>query len=186
MGLGLFAVALFFTLILVEERLVFTENGLFFDFKSEEVTPEEEMPEFVKVPEIVIENVPESEALPETERCYPTAISKDAVFALSAPLTVTTEELGIYNVNTVILTLQDGSGILADTADAITGKVTELQAAGYKVIARISVYADDAFAGSNPQSALKSISQTTWQDNSGHAWANPYSSVFNEHFADRL
>ncbi|MBR4866026.1 MAG: hypothetical protein IKU11_05025, partial [Clostridia bacterium] len=67
-GLGLFAVALFFGLVLVEERLVFTENGLFFDFASEEMAPKEEVPEFVKVPEIVIENIPESEAPPEEER----------------------------------------------------------------------------------------------------------------------
>ncbi|MBR4865703.1 MAG: hypothetical protein IKU11_03380, partial [Clostridia bacterium] len=45
---------------------------------------------------------------------------------------------------------------------------------------------DDAFAAANPKSALKSISQTAWQDNNGHNWANPYSSVFNDHFAARL
>lgn len=185
-SLGLFAVALFFGLVLVEERLVFTENGLFFDFASEEMAPKEEVPEFVKVPEIVIENTPESEVPPEEERCYPTAISKDAVFALSAPFSVTVEELGAYNVNTVILTLQDGSGTLVGTGEEIARKVSELQTAGYKVIARISVYADDAFAVANPKSALKSISQTAWQDNNGHSWANPYSSVFNDHFAARL
>lgn len=196
-GLALFAVALFFALMLIEQHVVITEDGLWFDF-SGGAPVEKVQPDFVQVPEIVLE----SETAIETgvsETFDPSLYPKDAVYAMELPLDAEPEKLSYYPVNTVILPVRPGSGEIGYTSSVeaaarhakeetvdLAALIESYHTAGYQVFARISVYADSAFVADNPASALKSISSDAWSDNFGNVWANPYSSVFNDYFDDLL
>lgn len=194
-GLALFAVALFIGLMVIEEHVVITEKGLWFDF-SGGAPVEKVQPDFIQVPEIVLESEREKES---GEKFDPARMPEDAIYAMELPLHASPEKLSGYPVNTVILPVRGGSGVIGynsavaaasahaeeETVD-LASLIAEYHAAGYQVLARISVYADSAFAADNPASALKSISDDAWRDNAGNTWVNPYSSVFNDYFDELL
>lgn len=196
-GLALFAVVLFFGLMFLENHVVITDKGIYFDFARREEPKEPLDMDFVQVPELEIK---EPESVVEEERYYPGMISGEAVFAMEFDLDADFgdrfEKLWHYNINTVILRLRPASGIVSyrssaeGARDHTDGKNIDVEAlinglheAGYMVYARISVYADATFAADNPASVLKSIEKETgWTDNDGNAWINPYSTVFNDYF----
>ena len=201
-GLALFAVALFIGLMVLENHVVLTDQGIYFDFsKREEPSAPLDM-DFVQVPALEIR---EPESTPEEEeRFYPGMISDEAVYAMEFDLDADFgdryEKLWNYNVNTVILRLRPASGVVSYRSEAAGAKdhtdgknidvkalVAGLRAEGYRVFARISVYADATFAEDNPASVLKSIGREEgWLDSDGNAWINPYSAVFNDYFEGLL
>ncbi|MBR0144651.1 MAG: hypothetical protein IJM21_10815 [Clostridia bacterium] len=197
-GLALFAVVLFVGLMVLENHVVITDKGIFFDFSGREEPKEPLDMDFVQVPALEIE---ESESVTEREeRYYPGMISDKAVYAmefdLDADFGEKFEKLWHFNVNTVILRLRPASGVVSYRSEAdgakdhtdgkdidVAALIGGLHGAGYRVYARISVYADATFAADNPASVLKSIEREEgWLDNGGNAWINPYSAVFNEYF----
>ena len=199
-GLALFAVVLFIGLMVLENHVVITEKGLYFDFSRREEPSEPLDMDFVQVPTLEIEEV---QSEPE-ERYYPGRISSDAVYAMEFDLDFDFgkgfEKLWNYNVNTVILRLRPASGVVSYASKAegakdhtdgknidVAALIKGLHESGYRVYARISVYADATFAADNPASALKSIEREEgWLDNDGVAWVNPYSAAFNGYFSGLL
>ena len=196
-GLALFAVVLFVGLMVLENHVVITDKGIFFDFSRREEPKEPLDMDFVQVPTLEIQ---ETETVPEEERYYPGMISDKALYAmefdLDADFGEECEKLWHYNVNTVILRLRPAGGVVSYRSEAegakdhtdgknvdVNALIKKLHDAGYKTYARISVYADATFAADNPASVLKSIEREDgWLDNNGNAWINPYSAVFNDYF----